>query len=176
MQDHATRLVGLDGLVVTAVERAGEQLDLHVELLARATGCLHCGGGEVRVKERPCVRVSDLSDRRAADAAGAAQAPLPLQRLRAHVHRDPRAAAHPSAGDRALPGAAGRARGARCGARRGRAEERTSRYQVARAFAAGPTSAGRAPSTGRGGCRSMRLITVAVASWPPWCLTWTAAA
>ena len=36
MQDHATRLVGLDGLVVTEVQRIGEQLDLQVELLARA--------------------------------------------------------------------------------------------------------------------------------------------
>src|SRR4051794_8566246 len=61
MQDHATRLVGLDGLVVTEVQRAGEQLDLQVELLARATGCPHCGGSEVRVKERPRVRVRDLS-------------------------------------------------------------------------------------------------------------------
>jgi transposase len=60
MQDHATRLVGLDGLVVTEVQRTGEQLDLQVELLARAAGCPHCGGGEVRVKERPLVRVRDL--------------------------------------------------------------------------------------------------------------------
>ena len=60
MQDHATRLVGLDGLVVTDVQQAGEQLDLQVELLARATGCPHCGGIELRVKERPRVRVRDL--------------------------------------------------------------------------------------------------------------------
>src|SRR4051812_28310456 len=60
MQDHATRLVGLDGLVVTEVQRTGEQFDLQVELLARATGCPHCGGSEVRVKERPRVRVRDL--------------------------------------------------------------------------------------------------------------------
>jgi len=60
MQDHATRLVGLDGLVVTAVQPTGEQLDLQVELLARAAGCPHCGGGEVCVKDRPLVRVRDL--------------------------------------------------------------------------------------------------------------------
>jgi transposase len=60
MQDHATRLVGLDGLVVTEVQRTGEQLDLQVELLARAACCPHCGGSEVRVKERPRVRVRDL--------------------------------------------------------------------------------------------------------------------
>jgi transposase len=60
MQDHATRLVGLDGLVVTGVQRAGEQLDLQVELLARAAGCPHCGGSDVCVKERPRVWVRDL--------------------------------------------------------------------------------------------------------------------
>jgi hypothetical protein len=35
MQDHATRLVGLQGFVVTEVQRVGERLDLQVELLAR---------------------------------------------------------------------------------------------------------------------------------------------
>jgi transposase len=60
MQDHATRLVGLDGLVVTGVQRTGEQLDLQVELLARAADCPCCGGSELRVKERPRVRVRDL--------------------------------------------------------------------------------------------------------------------
>jgi transposase len=60
MQDHATRLVGLDGLVVTEVQQAGEQFDLQVELLARATVCPRCGGVEVRIKERPRVRVRDL--------------------------------------------------------------------------------------------------------------------
>ena len=60
MQDHATRLVGLDGLVVTEVQRTGERLDLQVESLARAADCPHCGGSELRVKERPRVRVRDL--------------------------------------------------------------------------------------------------------------------
>jgi transposase len=60
MRDHATRLVGLQGFVVTEVQRAGERLDLQVELLARAAGCPRCGGVEVRVKERPLVRVRDL--------------------------------------------------------------------------------------------------------------------
>ena len=60
MQDHATRLVGLEGFVVTDVQRAGDQLDLQVELIARAHACPHCGGGELRVKERPLVRVRDL--------------------------------------------------------------------------------------------------------------------
>ena len=86
MQDHATRLVGLDGVVVTDVQRAGEQLDLQVELLARAGGCPHCGGERLRVKERPVVRVRDLpiAGRRrgwcgasAATAAAVARAPSP---------------------------------------------------------------------------------------------------
>lgn len=60
MQDHATRLVGLDGLVVTGVQQVGERLDLQVESLARAAGCPHCGGTDVHIKERPRVRVRDL--------------------------------------------------------------------------------------------------------------------
>jgi transposase len=61
VRDRATRLVGLDGIVVTEVQRSGERLDLQVELLARAAGCPRCGGVEGRVRERPRVRVRDLS-------------------------------------------------------------------------------------------------------------------
>jgi transposase len=60
MQDNATRLVGLDGLVVTGVQRTGGRLDLEVELCERAASCRHCGGVEVCVKERPRVFVRDL--------------------------------------------------------------------------------------------------------------------
>jgi transposase len=60
MPDHATHLVGLDGLVVTEVQQVGERLDLQVESLARAAGCPYCGGIELRIKERPRVRVRDL--------------------------------------------------------------------------------------------------------------------
>jgi hypothetical protein len=45
---------------VTEVRQTGEQLDLQVELLARATACASCGGSELRIKERPMVRVRDL--------------------------------------------------------------------------------------------------------------------
>ncbi len=135
MQDHATRLVGLDGLVVTAVQRAGEQLDLQVELLARAGGCPHCGGSELRVKERPLVRVRDLPIAgrvtrlvwrkrryRCSDCARTfteTHEQLPARqrvtgRFRARL------------AERVVGGAA-HAEVAR--------EERTSRYQVARAFA-----------------------------------------
>ncbi len=135
MQDHATRLVGLDGLVVTDVQRTGEQLDLQVELLARAAGCPHCGGTEVCVKERPLVRVRDLPIAgrltrlvwrkrryRCSDCARTfteTHEQLPARqrvtgRFRARL------------GERVVDGAA-HAEVAR--------EERTSRYQVARAFA-----------------------------------------
>ena len=60
MQDNATRLVGLDGLVVTGVQRTGGRLDLEVELCERAASCRHCGGVEVCVKERPRAFVRDL--------------------------------------------------------------------------------------------------------------------
>src|SRR5436305_14513856 len=62
MQDHVSRLLGLDGFVVTGVEEVGEQLDLQVELLAGAlVACPRCAGVDVTVKERPRVRVRDLS-------------------------------------------------------------------------------------------------------------------
>jgi transposase len=135
MQDHATRLVGLDGLVVTGVQRTGEQLDLQVELLARAAGCPHCGGSELRVKERPRARVRDLPiagqltrlvwRKRRYRCVGCARTfteaheQLPAQQ---RVTRRFRA----RLAERVVDGAA-HAEVAR--------EERTSRYQVARAFA-----------------------------------------
>src|SRR3954449_3207881 len=135
MQDHATRLVGLDGLVVTAVQGTGEQLDLQIELLARADGCPPCGAREVQVKERPLVRVRDLSIAgrvtrlvwrkrryRCTDCARTfteTHEQLPARqrvtgRFRARL------------GERVVDGAA-HSEVAR--------DERTSRYQVARAFA-----------------------------------------
>ena len=57
MQDHATCLLGLEGFVVTGVQRAGE-LDLRSSC-SRAVFCPPCGG-DVRVKERLRVRVRDL--------------------------------------------------------------------------------------------------------------------
>jgi transposase len=135
MQDHATCLVGLDGVVVTGVERVGDQLDLQVELIARAVCCPRCDGGEVRVKERPRVRLRDLpiggrltrlvwrKRRYRCNGCGRTftetHEQLPSRqrvtgRFRARL------------GERVADGAA-HAEVAR--------EERTSRYQVARAFA-----------------------------------------
>jgi hypothetical protein len=39
MQDHVSRLVGLDGFRVKHVIEGGDQLDLEVELIARAKQC-----------------------------------------------------------------------------------------------------------------------------------------
>ena len=60
MQDDLTRLVGLEGFVVNRVVEVGDELDLEVELVARAALCPRCGRGSLEVKERPRVRVRDL--------------------------------------------------------------------------------------------------------------------
>ena len=59
MQDHVSRLVGLEGFEVKGVIEEGGQLDLEVELAARAGCCPGCGRSSVEVKERPVVRVRD---------------------------------------------------------------------------------------------------------------------
>jgi transposase len=60
MQDHVSRLVGLDGFRVKCVIEDGDQLDLEVELVTRAESCPHCSGTELEVHERPVVAVRDL--------------------------------------------------------------------------------------------------------------------
>ena len=60
MQDHVSRLIGLDGFRVMGVIEEGDQLDLEVELIARASSCPHCSGGELEIHERPVVAVRDL--------------------------------------------------------------------------------------------------------------------
>jgi transposase len=60
MHGQGSRLLGLTGLVVMDVGDVGDQLDLQVELIARAASCPRCGRGSVTVKERPVVAVRDL--------------------------------------------------------------------------------------------------------------------
>lgn len=60
MQDHVSRLVGLDGFRVKRVIEDGDQLDLEVELVARAQSCPHCARSELEIHERPVVEVRDL--------------------------------------------------------------------------------------------------------------------
>jgi hypothetical protein len=43
MQDHVSRLVGLEGFEVKRVVEEGDRLDLGVELVARAACCPGCG-------------------------------------------------------------------------------------------------------------------------------------
>jgi transposase len=60
MQGDVSRLVGIDGLVVTGVVELREQLELEVELAVGVGCCRWCGHGSVHVKDRPVVRVRDL--------------------------------------------------------------------------------------------------------------------
>src|SRR5687767_7254575 len=60
MPDEGSRLLGLDGVAVTAVHEVGDELDLEVELVARAGLCPHCARASLVVKERPVVSVRDL--------------------------------------------------------------------------------------------------------------------
>lgn len=60
MQDHVSRLIGLEGFRVKSVIEEGDQLDLEVELVKRATSCPHCSGEELEIHERPVVTVRDL--------------------------------------------------------------------------------------------------------------------
>jgi transposase len=60
MQDDVSRLVGIEGLTVTGVVELNEQLELEVELTLEAGCCRRCGRGSLKVKDRPVVRVRDL--------------------------------------------------------------------------------------------------------------------
>jgi transposase len=60
MHDDVSRLVGIEGMVVTGVADHGWWIELEVEMLARAGCCRWCGRGSLQVKERDRVRVRDL--------------------------------------------------------------------------------------------------------------------
>jgi transposase len=61
MQQDLTRLLGLAGVAVIAVHERVDELELEVELSVKAGVCPHCGRASIAVKERPVVRVRDLS-------------------------------------------------------------------------------------------------------------------
>lgn len=60
MHDDLTLVLGLEGFHVTAVSERGDELELEVELVARAGVCPGCERPSVDVKERPVVRARDL--------------------------------------------------------------------------------------------------------------------
>ena len=60
MQQQVSRLIGLDDFEVKRVSGDSHQLDLEVELVARAGSCPTCGRDSPVVKERPLVRFRDL--------------------------------------------------------------------------------------------------------------------
>jgi transposase len=61
MSEQLTVLLGLPGIAVTWVKEEGDRLELGVELVAPVEICPHCGAGSVELKERPLVRVRDLA-------------------------------------------------------------------------------------------------------------------
>jgi transposase len=151
MQDHGSRLLGLEGMVVLGVVDVGHAVELEVETVARAACCRWCGRASVMVKERPVVRVRDLSlagrvmvlrwrKRRYRCAA--------CERTFTETHPHLPARQHVSARFRAW--LFERCRGGAAHAEVAR-EERTSRYQVTRAFRDGGEAllAARAPGPAR---------------------------
>jgi transposase len=137
MPDEGTRLLGIDGVVVTDVREVGDQLDLEVELIARAGLCPRCGRASLEVKERPRVRLRDLPH-------GGRRTALVWRkrRFRCRVCARTFTEAHPE-----LPARqrvtrrfrrrlVERVRGGAAHAEVAR-DEQTTRYQVARAFRVG---------------------------------------
>ena len=137
MQDDLSRLVGLEGFEVKGVIERGDRLDLEVELVARAGCCPGCGRSSVDVKERPRVRVRDLP------VAGRLTH-LVWRKRRYHcggcgrtfTESHPELPARQRVTRRFRRRLLERVRGGGAHAEVAR-EERTTRYQVARAFGAG---------------------------------------
>jgi transposase len=61
MRDDVSRLVGLDRVVVTGLLEVGRQLEIEVELVTEVACCRWCARASLVVKDRPVVRVRDLS-------------------------------------------------------------------------------------------------------------------
>ncbi|KAA0265142.1 MAG: ISL3 family transposase [Acidobacteria bacterium] len=145
MQEQVSRVVGLDGFEVRAVVEDGEQLDLEVELLARAERCPYCSSRELEIHERPVVRVRDLD-------CGGRRTSLRWRKRRyrcracrrTHTESHDQVPARGRQTRRFCERLAERARSGGAHAEIAR-EERTSRYQVAQAMriAAQDTIAGR---------------------------------
>ena len=137
MQADLSRLVGLEGFEVKRVIEDGDRLDLEVELVARAGCCPGCGRASLDVKERPRVRVRDLPiagrvthlvwRKRRYRCAGCG---------RTFTESHPELPARQRVTRRFRRHLFERVRGGGAHAEVAR-DERTTRYQVARAFGAG---------------------------------------
>lgn len=60
MQSEVSRLVGIDGMDVTRVVEIGRRWEIEVELVAGAGCCRWCGRASLLVKDRPVVRIREL--------------------------------------------------------------------------------------------------------------------
>ena len=136
MPDEASRLLGMAGLRVTGVlEAEGDALDLQVESVGRAGACPHCDGEDLVIKERPVVGVRDLPL-----AGRVARLWWRKRRWRCrgcgatHTEQHPALPARQRVSGRFRERLAVRAAAGGAHAEIAR-EERTSRYQVARALA-----------------------------------------
>jgi transposase len=137
MQGDLSRLVGLEGFEVKRVIEVGDQLDLEVELVAHAGCCPRCGRASVDVKDRPRVRLRDLPlagrvthlvwRKRRYRCAGCG---------RTFAESHPELPARQRVTRRFRRRLLERVRGGAAHAEVAR-DESTTRYQVARAFAAG---------------------------------------
>jgi transposase len=137
MQDHVSRLVGLEGFEVKGVIEEGGRLDLEVELAAGAGCCPDCGRASLEVKDRPRVRVRDLP------IAGRVTHLVWRKRRyrcegceRTFTESHPELPARQRVTRRFRDYLFERVRGGGAHAEVAR-DEQTTRYQVARAFAAG---------------------------------------
>jgi len=137
MFEQLSRVLGLDGLAVTAVCERADELDVEVELTVVASRCRLCGGRELEVKERPRVRVRDLPL-----AGRAVTLVWRKRRFRCRACRCSFSESHAGLPSRQRVSARFRAHlfsRLRSGAAQLEVarEEQTSRYQVERAFRAG---------------------------------------
>lgn len=137
MQDDVSRLLGIEGMVVRGVIEVGRKLELEVELVTRAACCRWCGRSSLTVKDRPVVRVRDLPL-----AGRSTILRWRKRRFRCEGCERTFTETHPQLPPRQRVSARFRARlfercrggGAHAEVAR---EERTTRYQVARAFKVG---------------------------------------